>query len=485
MYLYKLRRKIHISWLIMMLSIAFVIGVVMARFFRFNFIPDWVYFLVSIVLILVVLIIKRVYLVPILIIGGVLLGWWRGGLLMGDLSEFDSFYGKIVQVEGVVKDDVDIDGSGQLTIRLGDLKVNERRMAGVIWATSNEKMKIERGDRILMSGKLTEGFGGYTGVIYRGKVLVVERLVPGDVARVVRDWFSNLVRRTIPDPEASLGLGYLLGQRRALPVSLVEALQLTGLTHVVVASGYNLTILVRMTRRAFAKISKYLATFLASAMMFSFIAITGLSPSMFRAGLVTGLSLLAWYYGRKFNPLVLLFFVMAITVVINPSYAWGDLGWQLSFGAFAGVMILAPLLQAYFFGKEKIGLVRQILIETVSAQLFTMPIIVLSFSQISNVAIFSNLLILPLVPITMLATFVAGVGVLIVPFFADFLALPAIGLLKYMIFAVNKLAELPWVMSGVEISELIALISYIVLTAACFYMWQKTKVGLGQTNLIE
>ncbi len=81
-----------------------------------------------------------------------------------------------------------------------------------------------------------------------------------------------------------------------------------------------------------------------------------MSPSMSRAGLVAGLSLLAWYYGRRIHPLVLLPLAMAITVMVQPSYAWGDLGWQLSFAAFAGVLIGAPLIQAYFLATRKSSL---------------------------------------------------------------------------------------------------------------------------------
>ena len=135
----------------------------------------------------------------------------------------------------------------------------------------------------------------------------------------------------------------------------------------IVASGYNLTILVRLARRLFAKISKYLATLVSCSLVLGFIAMTGASPSMVRAGLVTGLSLLAWYVGRKFHPVVLLGIVSAITVLCNPSYAWGDMGWMLSFAAFAGVIIVAPVMTAYFFSADKVPAIIQILLETLAA----------------------------------------------------------------------------------------------------------------------
>ena len=190
---------------------------------------------------------------------------------------------------------------------------------------------------------------------------------------------------------------------------------------------------------------------------------------MFRTRLLSGIILLA----------------IAITVMFNPSYAWGDLGWQLSFAAFAGVMIVAPLLQRYFFGDSKPGVVRQILGETISAQLVTAPILIMSFGQLSNVAIISNLLILPFVPLTMLLTFVAGVGSLMLPSLAIFIALPATWLLKYMVAVTNYLASLPWAMSEFNLAWWIVIICYVMIVAVCVYMWRATKLDLHDTNLVE
>jgi competence protein ComEC len=270
-----------------------------------------------------------------------------------------------------------------------------------------------------------------------------------------------------------------------LPVDLSEALKLAGLTHVVVASGYNLTILVRLARRLFIRVSKYASALAAVIMIVVFMAIAGASPSMSRAGLIAGLSLAAWYYGRKFHPIILLSIAIAVTVLIDPSYAWGDLGWQLSFAAFAGVMILAPLAQRYFFGDKKPGIIGQILGETISAQIVTAPIIIASFGQLSNVAIVSNLLVLPLVPLAMLFTFIAGVGSLLVPAIATFIALPATWLLGYSVSVTEYLASLPWVTSAVNFAWWGVGLCYLVIVGVCIYMWRVTKYNLREANLVE
>ena len=480
-----LKRKLHTSWLIAILCVGIFIGVFFAKYSRGYNLSSIPCLIISIFLIAIVLWRKYIYLIPILLIGGILFGLWRGSISQNELDKYQPLYGKTIYVEGMVKDDVDIDASGQLSIRLDNIFIEGKSASGVLWITTSVS-DIKRGDKLLLHGILQAGFGNFAGMIYRAVIDKIIYPLPGDIARVARDWFAEGIRKAIPDPEASLGIGYLVGQRRALPADLVLALQVVGLTHVVVASGYNLTILVRLARRLFIKVSKYLSTLSAGIMIVAFMSITGLSPSMSRAGLVSSLSLLAWYYGRQFHPLILLPFAVAVTVIINPSYAWGDLGWQLSFAAFAGVMIVAPLLQRYLFGDKKPGTIMQILGETISAQIVTLPIIVMAFGQLSNIAIVSNLLILPLVPLAMLLTFVAGVGGLILPTLSWLVGMPATWLLRYMVKVIEYLASLPWAATNnVHLQIWWVVAYYLAIIGLCLYMWRVTKYSLREVNLVE
>lgn len=478
------KRKLHISWLITIVCMSIFVGIFLAKYISSALFSSVSFIIVSTLLVMISITRRYLYLIPISIIGGVMFGLWRGSLSQNQLTLFIPLYGNHINITGSVKDDVDTSSSNQIIIRLDSLKINEKTFPGVLWVTS-ANADIKRGDKLALNGVLLRGFGNFSGIIYRANIDKIIHPKPGDVARVVRDWFADLVRIAIPDPESSLGIGFLVGQRRSLPPDLLSALKLAGLTHIIVASGYNLTILVRLARRLFVKVSKYLSTLSASLMIILFISITGMSPSMSRAGLVAGLSLAAWYYGRKFHPIVLLSVAIAVTVVINPSYAWGDLGWQLSFAAFAGVMIIAPLSQRYLFGDKKPGTIGQILGETVSAQIATTPIIIVAFGQISNVAIIANLLVLPLVPLAMLLTFVSGLGGLLMPSFAVLIGKPATYLLRYMVIVTDYLSNLPWVTSVVKLSWLGVMLCYVVIVGLCLYMWRATRYNLRDSNLVE
>jgi len=485
MQLWHLRRKIHTSWLIGIASAGLVAGTAAVRLVDQTIFSSVAWLVLGIVLLGFALWQRIVVLVPVVIVSGLLIGAWRGSMLGSQLVVYKGLMNHSATVSGTVSDDPDVGQDGSTTIRLSHVTIDGHREPGKLWVSTRAKATIKRGDSATVAGALQSGFGSYAAVMYEAGLKKLQRPQPGDVAGRVRDWFADKIRLAIAEPQASLGLGYLLGQKRALPADLQQALVVTGLTHVVVASGYNLTILVRLARRLFVKVSKYLATLSASVMILSFMAVTGASPSMSRAGLVSGLSLAAWYYGRSFHPLVLLPFAAAVTVLIDPTYAWNDLGWQLSFAAFGGVMILAPLLQRYFFDDKKPGTVRQILGETISAHIVTLPVLVLAFGQFSNVAIFSNLLVLPFVPLAMLLTFVAGIGVLLAPQFATFFGLPAQWLLTYMTTVIHYFAGLGWAQTALTITPWVAGLAYAVIVGLCIYLWRATKYNLRDANMVE
>lgn len=479
-----LRRKLAVAWLIAAAGGTFVLGVYSTAHLPVGQFYSIAWLLTGCICVVVALYHRYVYLLPVLIVGGLCIGVWRGSTQQLELTITQSLTGATL-VTGTVREDVDTDARGQLVLRLSNLKIGAKEAEGNAWVTTRSGADIQRSDRVSLEGQLQEGFGSFVVAMYDSTLTKLERPEPGDVALEVRDWFADGVRTAVSDPEASLGIGYLLGQKRALPLELAEALQIVGLTHIVVASGYNLTILVRLARRLFEKVSKYLAALSASAMIAGFIAITGMSPSMSRAGLVAGLSLAAWYYGRKFHPVILLLIAAAVTVAVNPSYIWGDLGWQLSFAAFGGVMILAPLLQRFFFGEKKPGFVRQIFGETLSAVIATAPILMYAFGQFSNVAVIANMLVLPLVPLAMLLTAVAGFGAIIFPSFAEILGLPASWLLGYMVYIAESLAKLPWAVSTIQFSLAGVVIAYSILVCICIILWRVTKYNLRDTNIVE
>lgn len=470
---------VHSSWGIAVLCATFVIGVGLALLLR---VPIWLGVAV-LPLVAVSFWRLKVYMMPVVACSGLCIGLGYGSAALGERDAYDLYIGHVITLVGKVKEDPSSNSSGQVSLQLDTVTIESLKLPGTV-LVSVAKNDIKRGDIVEVSSVLKEGFGSFPASMSRASVISIVRPSPGDVGRVVRDWFADKVRVSIPEPQASLGVGFLTGQKSALPEELSESLKIAGLTHIVVASGYNLTILVRMARRLFVRISKYLAAVSSGVMITMFMAITGLSPSMTRAGLVSGLSLLAWYYGHRFHPLILLPFAAAITVALQPSYVWGDLGWQLSFAAFAGVMIVAPLLQQYFYGQKEPGIFRQILGETISAHIVTIPIIAIGFGVVSNVAVIANVLVVPLVPLAMLLTFICGMWTIVGIPFVWLVATPTTWLLTYMTNVATFVSELSWAQSELQFELWVWGIYVLVVIVACIWMTRATKYDLREANPI-
>lgn len=415
---------------------------------------------------------------PAAIAAGLIVGGWRGSQQAEDLLVYQSLFGQKVIVTGVVSDDPTY-FDGQRVLMLESVTINYMPAPGKVRVKTLAPIAPQRGDVVEASGKLYNGFGNYQAAMYFAEVTVTA--VAHDPLNELRRIFAAQVRSVLPDTEAGLGLGFLIGVTSALPEELSDNLKVLGLTHIVVASGFNLTILVRAARRIFARSSHYQMTVACCCLILGFVCIAGLSPSMVRAGTVASLCVLAWYYGRRIHPILLLSLVAAATALVHPLYVWTDIGWWLSFLAFTGVMLGAPLLQCRIFGDRQPRFLAQILIETVCAQVVTLPLIMLIFGMFSVLSLLANLLVVPLVPIGMLLTFIAGLTSALAPW----LAWPAIWLLSYIKQLVGWLAAVPWASLPMTLSLAWFVGIYALLLGLGGTLWHKTKYDYLSKSVIE
>lgn len=263
----------------------------------------------------------------------------------------------------------------------------------------------------------------------------VAKAEPIGLALSVRDKFAGSVNDTLGGKEAKLGLAYLAGMKGGLDKETLEMLRAVGLSHIVVASGTHLGIIVDFARKRFGKISRFAGALFGAVFIFIFGQIIGWTASITRAAVVAGLSILGWYYGRKLEAWRVILFAMAVTLLVNPLYII-DLGWQLSFASFVGIMILAPMMVEFFYGRGRKArmpsAVAEIIIASIAATVMCAPITIFYFGSISIIAVVANLLILPTIPLAMGLTFLTG----LVGF------LPAFFLFDWIKFIVVKITTL-------------------------------------------
>ena len=416
--------------------------------------------------------------IPAVITAGALLGIWRGSITATELTGYTPFFGHKVTLQGKVAEDPVYDDQ-QKVIMLGDVEVDGVRLPGSVRVKTLAPIDPGRGDVVEVKGKLYDGFGNYHAAVYYADVRVVT--TANDPVDSLRREFAARIYSLLPDAQAGLGLGFLVGLKSSLPERLENELKVLGLTHIVVASGYNLTVLVRLARRLFATTSHFVMSIASGGLVTAFVLVTGFSPSMSRAGLVAGLCVLAWYFGRRIHPALLIAFAAAITAALNPIFVWHDIGWWLSFLAFGGVMLLAPLLQRRIFGEKQPKLIGQVVLETVCAQLTTLPLIVFIFGDLSVLSLIANVLVVPLIPLAMLLTFAAGVVGPLIPF----IAWPAIWLLGYVCELVHVLAKVSWASVEFTVSLPVFVACYAALAGIGIVLWRKTKHDYLSRSVIE
>lgn len=394
----------------------------------------------------------------IVVAAGLGLGLWRGSVYMSHVRDLQALAEHSVTIQATAASDSIYGKRSQIQFIGNNIQMLEpysQPLAGSFKLSGFGERMIYRGDRVEVSGKIFPSRGSNQATIAYARLT---RLSAG------HSWYSDFSRRfsagmqnALPEPVASFAMGLLVGQRTNLSVDITAALTAVGLVHIVAVSGYNLTIIVRAVGRLKLG-SKYQKLIISLALIAGFVMITGFSASIVRAALVSVLSLWAWYYGRHVKPMVLISLAAAATSLWNPFYIWTDIGWYLSFLAFFGVLVIAPLVSARLFKKQP-KLLTTVLIETLSAEIMTLPLILMTFSQLSIIALIANLLVVPLVPLAMLLSAVAGTAGVLAPQIAGWFALPARLLLTYMLDIVHLLSSIP----SVLIHRAISLVYMIIL----------------------
>lgn len=472
--------RVRRTTLICAFCLAVLAGLGLSR--RINFNPGYL----SLFLIPMALLIKRknfIFLILILALG-IGIGLWRGSGYMHNVRRLQSLATQKVTISATATTDSIYGNKSQIQFTGDNIELispYKAKLAGSFKLSGFGERMIYRGDRVEVTGKIFPSRGSNQATIAYAQLHKVS---------LGNSWYADTARRfdagmqsALPEPLASFGLGLLIGQRNTLPQNITVALTAVGLVHIVAVSGYNLTILVRGVGRLRLG-SKYQKLLISLALIAGFVLVTGFTASIVRAALVSVLALWAWYYGLRIKPFVLIAFAAAVTAFWNPFYVWGDMGWYLSFLAFFGVLVIAPIISARLFKKQP-KLLTMVIIETLSAEIMTLPLILMTFSQLSIVALVANALVVPLVPLAMLLSAIAGAGGAIVPQIAGWFALPARLLLTYMLDIVHIMSNLPSALihRSISLPYMLAIYAFVLLAITAMYRKLPKRKAFGEEAL--
>jgi competence protein ComEC len=237
----------------------------------------------------------------------------------------------------------------------------------------------------------------------------------------IRARAQGVIARILPEPQAGLLTGILLGLEAGIPRSLMGDFNATGTTHIIVISGFNITIiagfLLALGRRT---LGQRWATHATVTGIVLYTLLVGADAAVVRAAIMGVLYVAALHLGRRTEAFVSLFFAAFVMTLLNPWTLW-DMGFQLSFLATLSLIRFTPALQVRFEGvlsrlwrgsvpPQVLALLNDALIVTLAAQIMTTPLIVSAFGRLSLVSLLTNFLILPVQPAVMISGAVATIG---------------------------------------------------------------------------
>ncbi len=288
----------------------------------------------------------------------------------------------------------------------------------------------------------------------------------------------DLHRKAIGCLDGDLLASMVIGDRAVnLPETLSSKFRLVGLSHILAASGFNLTMvtaivwwLVRLVTRSALAVN--IAAFLG---MSFFVGLAGLSPSVERAAIMCGLVLLSRCFFRTLHPPAALAAALVLTLIVDP-LCLADVGMQLSYCATAGIIIgVTPLSRCLvkLFPSLNDKLVEALSVVLV-AQSSVLPLQVLYFWQVGLFFVLSNMLVAPVVPLATIFGFASSLLAIagtIVPWslpVAMVLDRVADLPLKLMIWTVDCLSSCAWARINVGPPCAFSIVCYYCCLLALF-----------------
>ena len=393
-----------------------------------------------------------------------------------------------------------------------------RVCAGRVWVRVLGGQPLGYGTRVVLTGKIgqvrdSERFSYREFLARRGVLASVDTphlgILPGvggwwarRAALAVQGRVETAIDGILPPPESDLLAGVLLGLSRKLPDDVMDALRRSSLSHIVVISGYNITILVgfisalflfgqraasrvgdddgvwsqRMERGLRAIIGRRAIMATTLVLLAVYTLLVGASPSAVRAAVMGAFMVWAAAEGRPSSVVIGLALSALLITLVSP-WAVVDVGFQLSFAGTLGMVVLATPLHAGIAHLARLDgrrgpaarlarSVTAIVAATLAATIMTAPLIALYFGQVSLVGLLANALVLPMQSLLMLIGGIAtGAAVVSLPL-GRLLAVVAWLPLEWTLRVPEWLAAQPWAaIENVTLSVPQVAVFYVIITA--------------------
>ncbi|MCS7062337.1 MAG: ComEC/Rec2 family competence protein, partial [Anaerolineae bacterium] len=391
-------------------------------------------------------------------------GALRYTLAQPDLAQSIAAYnGRFVELEGVVIDEPDMrpdDVRLRVQVRrlIGD-SVDVEGVSGLVLIKTARVIPWRYGDVVRAAGVIDAPpiFAEFNYREYLARKGVLSWMArPKEVQRIgvgkghllyaallnMRAALRLSTQRIMPAPESALLNGILIGDDNEIPAHIAAAFSCTGTSHIVSISGFNVSVVIALVVPALSRLlNKRRAALIAIPAIVVYTLLVGASASVVRAALMAIIALIGqvlWRRGFTLNTLCAAAFLMLLT---DPNTLY-DGGFQLSVAATLGLVLYADRLTfAVQRGLERrlgvapgrahtlAGLLADLTLVTLAAQITTLPLILVYFHQLPLITLLTNGLILPLQPPIMMFGILGSVTGIASPALGAVAGLPAYSLL--------------------------------------------------------
>lgn len=314
-------------------------------------------------------------------------------------------------------------------------------------------------------------------VMYRGSLRLVHEESVWSIHRAlfaIKQAFESQINRLYGEPHASFMAGLLTGSRRGIPEGLMEDFNVTGLTHIIAISGYNITIIIAIISSLLCWLPVKVRFYPAVIAIVLFTIFVGASAAVVRAAIMGILGLIALQLGRLSTVRLTVLWTLFFMLCYNPKYLWYDAGFQLSFLAVVGLTELSPLLDRWFSWAPTTLGIRESLQMTIAAQLAAVPLIVTLFGRLSLIAPIANMLVAPLLPLAMLFGFLGTTMSMVWFPLGQLCAFIGWGCLEWVLFVTKICSKAPLASVDITMGPLDLAIYYILLLAYVYHTYKRS-----------
>lgn len=259
----------------------------------------------------------------------------------------------------------------------------------------------------------------------------------------MRRIFVGTLKVFLPEPNAGLLAGITIGEKGGMDEETEGVFRRVGLIHIVVLSGYNITVVADTVMRLLSFLPRTLMLSSGGVIIVLFVVMTGASATAVRAGSMALLALLARFLGARYDITRALFFVACAMIVYNPHTLY-DPSFQLSFLATFGLITLSGVIEKKLKKMTNMLSLRETFSATLATQVCVVPLLVYLSGEVSVVSLLANIVVLPIIPLSMFLGSVLGVAGSFFSVLGVALSFPAVLVSGYILFVSDQLSRVPF-----------------------------------------